>query len=246
MNTIIQHLKNHRSIRAFQDREIPEDWIQAVLESAQAAPSFLNGQQVTFVDVRDKSRKDHVARLCGDQDWIRQAPVFFVLCMDFHRADRALEGLGQEQRASGGVDALLVGAVDAGLYLANAGAAAESLGLGYVPIGGVRKNAAELAEFLGLPPLVFPVVGMALGFPAENPDLKPRLPLAALHHRERYQAETLMESIDDYNGVMKDYMMKRSGGKKDQNWSQRLADMYTKEYYPGVRPALEKQGFGLG
>lgn len=55
--------------------------------------------------------------------------------------------------------------------------ALESFGLGGVFVGGIRNGIARADDVLVLPQNVFPVVGLAFGYPAEKNELKPRLPL---------------------------------------------------------------------
>lgn len=64
----------------------------------------------------------------------------------------------------------------------NALTAAESLGLGGVYIGGIRNNIESVTELLKLPKHVLPLFGLCLGWPADNPDLKPRLPAELVVH----------------------------------------------------------------
>jgi nitroreductase len=62
----------------------------------------------------------------------------------------------------------------------NVAIAAESEGLGICYIGGVRNNPQQISELLSLPDHVYPVFGMCLGYPAHQPDVKPRLPVEAI------------------------------------------------------------------
>lgn len=97
------------------------------------------------------------------------APVFLLFCADFNRAKIALEDLNDiKMEITNGLESVLVGAVDAGIALGTATAAAESLGLGTVPIGAVRGNPQELIELLELPKYVFPVSGLVIGHPADR------------------------------------------------------------------------------
>jgi nitroreductase len=53
---------------------------------------------------------------------------------------------------------------------------AESLGLGGVYIGGLRNSIEAVTELLKLPQHVLPLFGLCLGWPADNPEVKPRMP----------------------------------------------------------------------
>ncbi len=67
-----------------------------------------------------------------------------------------------------GIDASIVGAVDASLAAQNLAIAAESMGLGICYIGGVRDAIIEITELLDLPDYVYPVFGIAVGHPIET------------------------------------------------------------------------------
>ncbi|MDT2277501.1 nitroreductase family protein [Paenibacillus larvae] len=97
----------------------------------------------------------------------------FAFCADFNRAKIAAEKNGEELILTDSVESVLVGATDVGIALGTAIAAAESMGLGTVPIGGARRNPEELIKLLNIPPLVFPVCGLVLGHPAD-PSAKSR------------------------------------------------------------------------
>ena len=90
------------------------------------------------------------------------------------------------------IDTLLVGAHEVGIALEAAVVAAESLGLGTVPIGDVRKNALEIVHELQLPEYVFPMLGLCIGYPAEEPGLKPRF-----HNRLSFSKRHIRLNLKD-------------------------------------------------
>src|SRR5690554_2043851 len=87
MNEMIQFLKSHRSVREYDpEKDVSAEQVQAVIEAAMAAPNWINGQQVSVIEVRDLEKKAALAEACGGQKWIEEAPVFLVFCLDFYRA----------------------------------------------------------------------------------------------------------------------------------------------------------------
>ncbi len=246
MNEVLNTLTDHRSIRSYTDEPVSDAQIDQIIQAVQAAPTSINGQQVTVITVQDKERKKKISELAGGQPWIDQAPVFLLFCADFNRAKIALEELNNiELKVTDGLESVLVGAVDAGIALGTATAAAESLGLGTVPIGAVRGKPDEMIELLELPKYVFPVSGLVIGHPADRSAKKPRLPQAAVRHKETYQAEQLKPLIEAYDEQMSEYMKQRTNGKETRNWSQGIAAYYQRLYYPHIREMLEKQGFNV-
>ncbi|MCB5235939.1 NADPH-dependent oxidoreductase [Niallia alba] len=240
MNETIQQLKNHRSYRKYQDKEVTFETLQLIMEAAQAAPSWTNGQHVTAILIRDEARKKRLAELCGNQKHVDNSPAFLVFCADFYRAKLASEMEGKDFKAIEDIDTLLIGATDVGLAMQNAITAAESLGLGTVPIGGIRRNSLQVIEFLQLPTYVIPIAGLCVGYPDEDPGLKPRLPLKSILQEEKYD-KNQQPFIEDYNDTYKEYLKNR--GETPVGWTDRIANFYNKSYYPSNAKMIKQQGF---
>jgi nitroreductase len=64
--------------------------------------------------------------------------------------------------------------------------AAESLGLGSCYLGNTPYRAAEIVKEYALPARVFPLVQLAMGYPAEDPPPRPRYPLEFTLFENRY------------------------------------------------------------
>ena len=94
MNQVIETFMNHRSIRSYKEDMITDEDLDMIIRAAQAAPSSINGQQVSIIAVKDKEKKAKIAKLTGDQAWIDQAPVFLLFASDFYRAKLAAEKNG--------------------------------------------------------------------------------------------------------------------------------------------------------
>lgn len=242
MSDVLKTLTHHRSIRSYTEHPVSEAQLDGIIRAAQAAPSSINGQQMSIVCVQDQANKARIAELSGGQAWIAQAPVFLLFCADFHRAHLAAQKHGREMVIAASVEALIVGACDVGLAMGNAIAAAEAQGLGIVPIGGVRNQPLALVEMLELPRYVFPICGLVVGHPASFAAIKPRLPRAAVFHREKYQADQ-QSLIDEYDPVLASFMDRVTNGRITKNWSQSVAEFYDHLYFPEIRTALEHQGF---
>lgn len=247
MNETIDLLNNHRSIREYTGENVKREHLDTIIQSAMSGPNWANGQQVTVIEVQDKARKKKLSELAGGQIWIDQAPVIFVFCLDFHRLKVAAENQNQSFTLTNDSEYMLIGSTDVGIALGHAVTAAESLGLGTVPIGGIRKNLDEVIELLGLPQYVIPIAGLVVGHPANHSAQKPRLPLEAVHHKEKYNHE-LHDYIHTYDKTMSDYLEKRTSGADNSNWSHKILDFYERRLpseYGRVKGALQKQGFHL-
>ncbi len=244
MNEVIRTFLNHRSIRSYKDEMIKDAELDAVIRAAQAAPSSINGQQVSIIAVKDKEKKAKIAELTGGQKWINEAPVFLVFASDFYRAHLAAKKNGVDLVITDDLESVLVGSVDVGLAMGNAIGAAESLGLGIVPIGAIRNDPKQLIELLELPKYVFPICGLCLGYPNDKPGLKPRLPKEAVYHEEKYNSN-LRGFIDRYDEEISQYMKERTNGESDRNWSSAIAQTYKTVYFPKVSPTIREQGYKI-
>lgn len=242
MNSTINTFINHRSIRQYKDNPIEAEKLDAIIKAVHHAPTSINGQQVSVIVVTDKEKKSKVAEYAGGQTWIDQAPVFLLFVMDYHRAHLAAKLNGENLVITESIESIMVGSVDVGIALGTAIGAAESLGLGTVPIGGVRKSPEEMIALFELPELVYPVAGLVLGYPEDMSEMKPRIPLSIFKHDNTYNPDQ-SEALKAYDQQMSDYMVARTGGESNRNWSQGVAGTYKFVYFPKVYPTLKQQGF---
>ncbi|MFW2490183.1 NADPH-dependent oxidoreductase [Clostridium chromiireducens] len=242
MNNTIDIIKDHRSIRQYLDKDVPNELIDDIIKSAQAMPNSINGQQASVIVVRDKKKKEKLAELVGNQEYVAKAPVFLVFVMDFYRTYLAGEKTGLKQVIHEDIEGILAGSVDVGIALGASVVAAESLGLGTVPIGGIRKNPEEVIELLGLPKYTFPMVGLVVGYPADKSHKKPRVPFDSFKHEESYDTKVVEASINDYDEEMDKYLKDIGRSEQETNWSTLTSRIYQSVYYPKVKDAVAKQG----
>lgn len=243
-NQVIDNMLSHRSIRSYTDKAVNEENLDTIIRAIQAAPNWVNLQLVSIIAIKNAERRKLFAELCGNQQHIAEAPVFLVFCADYYRVALACRKKGQIfDEIMQDIDTLIVGAHEVGIALEAATVAAESLGLGTVPIGDVRKNAQEVIRELQLPEYVFPILGLCIGYPANNPGLKPRLPKDAVFFEETYNPH-LAEKLAIYDEAYSQYLQKRPWNNRVGNWTELVADFYLHPYhYKGVINALNNQGF---
>ena len=186
---VIPLLLDHRSVRSFARTPLAEDVVETLVAAAQSASTSSNLQTWSVVTIADPAHKDRIATLAGDQDFIRDAPVFLVFVADWARGRLIAEAAGAASEGIAFLDSTLVAVIDAAIAAQNAVVAAEALGLGAVYVGAVRNNPRELSDVLDLPAGSFPVVGVAVGHPRDDipTAVKPRLPQSVVHHRETYR-----------------------------------------------------------
>ena len=135
-----------------------------------------------------------------------------------------------------------MGSVDAGIALEAMMVAARGLGLGIVPIGGIRRDPQAMIDLLELPPLTFPVAGLCAGYEEGETSLKPRLPMATFRHDERYDGSGLSGAVEAYDRELVEHWRRvgRSGGK---GWSENMAAYLASGEPRPVAEVLRRQGF---
>src|SRR5215218_176150 len=136
-------IAGHRSHRAYADRPIPPDLLRLLSACALSAPSKSDLQQADIVQVSDPGLRATIADLLPDNPWVREAPVFLVLCGN-NRRIRQISELRDRPFANDHLDAFMNAAVDAGIVLSTFVRAAASVGIGCCPISAVRNHAANI------------------------------------------------------------------------------------------------------
>ncbi len=240
-------------MRRYKPDPLPVPVIETVIAAGQRASTSSNLQAYSVVVVTEGVKRVKLAKLCGDQKQIEEAPVFLAFCADLARLERACQLRGYAQ-VTEYVENFLVAAVDAAILAQNTALAAESLGLGICYIGSIRNNPQEVIELLGLPRLTFPITGMTMGWPAVEPRLRPRLPLRVVLHWEKYDRASEDDSLREYDramiasGIFKGRQVPvpgQEGEMEDYGWTEHSARRVSQPVRIGLRAVLEKQGFAL-
>ncbi|WP_283130541.1 oxygen-insensitive NADPH nitroreductase [Enterovibrio norvegicus] len=237
MNDVINTLLAHRSIRKFNDQPISDEQRNAILDCARAASTSSFIQCTSVIRVVDKEKRRLLAEYAGRQAYVADAAEFFVWCADFNRHLQI-----KPDAKVGYAEQTLIGAVDGALAAQNALAAAESLGLGGVYIGGLRNNPEKVSDLLGLPMHVIPLFGLCLGYPEQDPEVKPRLPSSLYVHEDTYQPMDT-NTLDAYDQTVREYYRTRTGGNKEMSWSEQVSGSLDKEARPFMKVFLESKGF---
>ncbi len=251
VNDTIAGLLAHRSVRAYRPDPVPPGAVAAILAAAQSAATSSNLQAYGVVAVEDPARKARLAELANHQAHVRECPLLLVWLADLSRLDRVAERSGCAAGANRFLEMFLVAAIDAALAAQNAVVAAESLGLGTVYIGAMRNRPEEVAAELDLPPDVFAVFGLCVGYPdpTRPAAIKPRLPQALVLHRERYDQDRTAEAaaIARYDATMKAFQQSESIA--TAGWcapsSARVRGPESLSGRDRLRAALNARGFGL-
>lgn len=246
VNSVVEHLLNHRSVRAYLPDALPEGALETALVAAQSAASSSNLQVWSVIAVEDKERKARLAAVTGNQKHILDAPLLLVWLADLSRLGRIAEARGLGSEGLDYTEMLLVGVVDAALAAQNAVVALESLGLGTVYIGALRNDITTVAKELGLPPHVMPVFGLVVGKPdpARPTAIKPRLPVSTILSHEQYSSANEAEAVEAYDALFKDFQ--RSQSLPEEGWVARSAERVGTPKALTGRHVMKEAIIGLG
>ncbi len=171
---LFEAVRGRRSVRAYDDREVPEDTIDQLLETAIQAPSAGNRQPWEFILVRDHERKEALAHAARDQEFVAKAPLVIVVAANRPRSAARYGARGAD----------LYCIQDCAAATQNLMLAATELGLGTCWVGAFDEEL--VSRVVSLPKDVRPLTLIPVGYPSEEPDIPRRLPLAQVVHRERF------------------------------------------------------------
>lgn len=241
MNETVRLLHTRKSDRSFTDEAISDDHLDQILRAGHRAPTSCNGQHVSVVVVRDAAKRARLAELAGGQSWVAKAPVFLAVVCDLYKLGKGVERAGRAMKVQDCIEGAIVSSLDGGIAMAHMAVAANSLGLGVVPIGGIRNNPGDVIELLGLPPLTYVTVGLCIGHVAKPGLARPRMAMATFRHEETYHTEGLEDAITAYDVELAAFW--REHGRKDgQSWSESIAPRFDRVERPLLRPVFAAQG----
>ena len=241
MNSVIELMLNRKSIRKY-DHTVPVDeMITAIVRAGQQAPFASQLYSILL----SRNRDQHPF----------QAPLLFVICVDCHKLKLMMARRGW-QVVTNDLLLLLFGIQDAALMAQNMVMAGESLGLGSCFLGMAPYHAESIIEDYKLPKRVFPLVMLAMGYPAEDPLPRPRYPQEYVLFEGKYpelsekQVEQAMAVMDE--GYMEqeyyrkaDYIIPLEGDRPEQytfdnyGWTEHISRKWG-QWYPLTKELLEK------
>jgi nitroreductase len=182
-NPLIESMMNRKSIRKYTEEMPSDEVLEAVVRAGQQAP--FASQLCSLL----LTRKTGIPF---------GAPLLFTICVDVHRMELIMGKRGWKM-VTNDLSMLFFGLQDASLMAENMVIAAESYGMGSCFLGAAPYIADKIAKKYKLPPRVFPLVQLVMGYPAENPPPRPRYPISFTLFEDTYPEMT----DDEINAAMK-------------------------------------------
>jgi len=159
---ILKAVKERRSLRDFQKKDIPDVLLDRLAEALIWAPSAGNLQARKFYFVKQPDIKNKIAAAALNQSFIAEAPLVIVGC-----SDSRISGKYGER----GV--YLYSIQDVALSIMGMMLVAHENGLGSCWVGAF--NEADIRKILDIPNHLRPVAIVPVGYPAKIPYPPPRV-----------------------------------------------------------------------
>jgi Nitroreductase len=168
MNPALQSIFARRSVRKYQNKDVPKELVKDLLEAAMAAPSAVAKDPWHFIVVRDAMTRKKLAEALPNGKMLNDSPVGIVVCGDMEKAhDRQISYLLQD--CSAAIENLLI--------------AVSALGLGAVWLGvhPREERMAHVRAIFDLPGNIVPVSAIAIGWPVKKTVARTRYKAGAMH-----------------------------------------------------------------
>lgn len=234
---------DHRTIRKFTRQPVDPQCLTRLITVAQhtATSHFL--QSFSIIHIADPMIRSQIAAI-SQQAYIAGNGELLIFIADQHRADLCADHPNQ----LGTTDKFIQATSDTLLAAQNLINAAESQGLGTVILGSILNDAKQLITLLQLPELTFPICGVIVGYPDQNPQFKPRMPQSLMRFENTYHLPNDWSAqLSNYDAVIQHYYATRATNRRDETFSHLLANSaaHTPQKRSELRDALQQQGFLL-
>ncbi len=249
----LKSILSRRSIRKFLDKPISKELLSLILAAAQSAPSKSNLQQYSILVIQDLNIKNEISNLIENTKWALTAPIFFLYLADIRRNIKITNDRGYEHK-NNNVDTFMNCVIDSALSMQSTICASESLGLGVCPISMIRNIIEEVKVICKLPKGVFPIAGLALGWPDQKSNVSIRLSQDIVIHFDKYDEKDLIQKINKYDERVfkkdpipenKQRHVNLYGVAKKGTWSENISRQLSVPERSNFKKWLNENGFNL-
>ena len=175
---LMDAVRERRSIRKYEDREVPEEALTILLEAVRFAPSWTNCQCWDIVVVRDQATRLKLQETVAPKNpavkAVAAAPVVLAVC-----GRKGVSGYYGGNASTKFGDWYMF---DLGIATQNLCLAAHAMGLGTVVVGLLDHDRA--GKVLNVPDTHDLVALVPLGYPAKRPSAPKRKPISDFVHQE--------------------------------------------------------------
>ncbi|NKC17120.1 MAG: NADPH-dependent oxidoreductase [Gammaproteobacteria bacterium] len=249
----VANILRRRTVRQLESTPIAAPLMSQLLACAQSAPTKSDLQQYSIVVIENSTTRATIAEWIGTMAFIVESGAFLVFCGDIRR-NRKLAEVHGHPHVNDNLDSFFNATVDGALAMQSFILAAAAAGLATVPVSYIRNYAARVADLLKLPQGVFPIAGLALGYPKWQGKVSMRLPPQVVVHRECYDDTGLQAAVQAYGDrrharepivPAKQRHTQRYGALDKCVWSEQVTRQLSVPERPDFRAFIKAQGFSL-
>lgn len=220
-NSTIATQMAHRTIRAFTSEPLAPEVVDTLLDVARHSATSGFQQQLTIIRVLDPAVREEVHAASGQPYVGGSHGELLVFVVDLYRNALIRQRAGADLEPLERTNLFLAGMEDAVIAAQNVVVAAESLGLGTVYLGSVLGDPRRLVRALRLPERTFPVLGLLVGHPDQEPQYKPRLPRAVTCAVDSYP-ELDEAVLEEYDARVEEYYDLRDANRRVDAWTTQI------------------------
>jgi len=208
MDDLLEIMKTRRSIRRYKQKHVPDELLEKIMEAGRWSPSGDNGQPWRFIVVRDPEAKKALGKIATEGSGRRFTAEYFT-----GRMQERFEGLKDPEKKAKAFKKLITGEVssflanapviivvcakldvwdvsyDSAMATQNMQLMAHALGLGscvvVAPVSDMRDDIKTM-KLLKIPHGYKVITPLAIGYPDERPNPRPRLPLEEIIFYEEF------------------------------------------------------------
>lgn len=247
MNETIRTQLEHRTIREFKDQKIPHQIFEQLLEVARRTATSTGMQASSIIRVTNPDMKKKIAEICN-QEYVARVTELLIFIVDQYRNNQIAKEKNCFVETAGDMDRFFAAFTDACIMAQNIVIAAESMGLGTVYLGSILNDSERICELLKFPKLTFPVIGLGLGYPNQNPQIKPRMEMKLRFFENTYKVfESYLDQVEEYDKEMRTYYDLREPGKRADSFSNQVVTRLNQRIpkRQEILNVIRKQGFDL-
>lgn len=167
---VFQAISRRRSIRSYKNREVDDEKLNKILESARLAPSAANRQEWKFIVVKDDKTRQKLVDAALGQKFVAQAPLTIVACSTESERQMPCGQYAYTMDLSIAVSFMILQATE--------------LGLGTCWLGAFDEDMVK--QVLNIPPEIRVPAMFSLGYADENPDQRSRKSLKDIICFDKY------------------------------------------------------------
>lgn len=170
----LDSIKKRWGCRKYLDKPVEREKLGLILDAGRFAPSAGNLQDRSFLVVRDEKSRDKIAAACGNQDWMRNAPIHLVIISENKKLGKFFGQKGEK----------IYSIQDTAFAVENMLLAATSLDIGCSLVVGFSEETLNDLFGIKAPSQIHAIV--TLGYSAEPGKQSAKYPLEKFVYFEKY------------------------------------------------------------